>query len=182
MDFAPIISKNIRCRVPDAFSVGEGSVIDDFCYFSTKVAVGRFCHVANNVSIAGGGDLQFTMGDYSAVSAGARIWCASDDFNCDLAALGPPGLSFTKKGLRGDVSLGECVIVGSNSVILPDNTLPEGVAIGALSLVPAAYEFEPWALYAGVPIRKIRMRDREEIERQRDGLEAGLASLRESAG
>ena len=93
MSFSPIISDAIRCRVPDAFSVGEGSIVDDFCYFSTQVDIGRWCHIANGVSIAGGRDQRFQLGDYSAVSAGAKIWCRSDDFVCDLAALAPPGVT-----------------------------------------------------------------------------------------
>ena len=55
-----IVSRNIRCRVPEHFAVGEGSIVDDYCYFSTRIKIGRFCHVANNVSIAGGRKYTFS--------------------------------------------------------------------------------------------------------------------------
>jgi len=68
--------------------------------------------------------------------------------------------------VRGNVTMENYTGVGANSVVLPDNHLPEGVAIGALSLVPSRFAFEAWTLYAGVPIRKIRMRDRKKILQQ----------------
>lgn len=171
-----IISKMIRCRHPQDFEVGEGSIIDDFCYFSTKVKVGRFSHVANGVSVGGGGDMSFRLGDYSSVSAGVKIWCRSDDFRCDLSLMPPAGYEADKKNVEGDVSIAEACIVGSNTVIMPNNDIPEGVAIGALSFVPSNFSFKPWTLYAGIPIREIRSRDREEALRQKQQFLSWLAS------
>ncbi len=168
MKIEPIISENIRIRVPDAFDVGEGTVVDDFCYFSTRVVIGRFCHLANGVSVGGGGDRTFTLGDFSSISAGVKIWCSSDDFGRDMAALFPAYVDVDKNTISGDVSLGELTVVGANSVVMPANDIPDGVAIGALSFVPPRFKFNEWSLYAGVPIRLIRVRDRSEIIRQRD--------------
>ena len=84
-----IISKNIRIRIPDSFFVGKGSIIDDYCYFSTKVTIGKYSHIANNVSVGGGPEFEFRLGDYSSISSGVRIWCVSDDFTEDIAALLP---------------------------------------------------------------------------------------------
>jgi acetyltransferase-like isoleucine patch superfamily enzyme len=168
MSVATVISENIRVRVPDDFTVGEGSIIDDFCYFSTRVSIGRFCHIANGVSVAGGRSRRFTLGSFSSISSGVRIWCTSDDFGRDMAALLPPSIEVSKNTISGDVNLGELTIVGSNSVVMPANEIPDGVAIGALSLVPPRFEFKEWCLYAGIPIRLIRKRERDEILRQRD--------------
>jgi acetyltransferase-like isoleucine patch superfamily enzyme len=172
-----IISENIRIRLPDDFKVGDYSIVDDFCYFSTRVSIGRFCHIANGVSVGGGKEQTFVMADYSSVSAGARIWCASDDFTCDMAAIAPAGISIPKKMITGNVIMEELTIVGSNSVVMPANTIPEGVAIGALSFVPPEYEFEPWTIYAGTPIRPIKKRDRSSVLKQKQSLEQQLAEI-----
>jgi acetyltransferase-like isoleucine patch superfamily enzyme len=174
MRHPPIVSENIRIRVPQAFEVGEGSIIDDFCYFSTQIEIGRFCHIANGVSIAGGKDRKFTLGDFSSLSAGVKIWCASDDFSRDMAALAPESISIPKHTIVGDVSIGELTVVGANSVVMPENDIPIGVAIGALSLVPPRFDFEEWSVYAGIPIRRVGPRNRDEILRQRDLLRHGL--------
>lgn len=171
----PIISTNIRVRVPDGFHVGEGSIVDDFCYFSTRVEVGRYSHIAAGCHVAGGGARLFRLGDFSSISAGVKIWCTSDDFVNDVVMILPPGLDDVKRSLIvGDVSLGRCTAVGSNAVIMPDNAIPEGVAIGALSFVPPRFSFEPWSVYAGTPIRKIRERNRSQVLAQVERIEAHL--------
>lgn len=162
----PIVSANTRIRYPEHLTVGEGSIIDDFCYLSTRITLGRYCHVANNCSIAGGADVGFVLGDFSSLSAGVRVWCASNDFVLGMVALIPNEFGGDEHTLKGDVVFGRLTGVGSNSVVMPDNRIPEGVAIGALSFVPPAFAFEPWTVYAGVPIRPIGPRDRSSVLRQ----------------
>ncbi|HVH44654.1 MAG TPA: hypothetical protein VM925_20010, partial [Labilithrix sp.] len=72
------------------------------------------------------------------------------------------------------VTLGRCTAVGSNAVVMPDNDIPEGTAIGALSFVPPRFAFEPWTVYAGTPIRPIRARNREKVLAQVERIEAHL--------
>jgi carbonic anhydrase/acetyltransferase-like protein (isoleucine patch superfamily) len=96
-----------------------------------------------------------------------KIWCASDDFTKSLITIIPAEFGPIKEGaIEGDVLCDRFIGIGSNSVVMPDNQIPEGVAIGALSFVPANFSFEPWTVYAGTPIRKIRMRDRDAVLRQ----------------
>ena len=181
MSQPPIISPNIRVRHPSDFFVGEGSIVDDFCYFSTKVRVGRFSHIANGCSVAGGGAYMFTLGDYSSVSAGVKIWCTSDDYVRDLVTIIPAGLPAIKENLiTGDVSIGHYTAIGANAVIMPANEIPEGTTVGALSFVPTAFAFEPWTVYAGIPIRRIAARDRDGVLRQRDRFERELAARRDA--
>lgn len=169
----PIVSPHTRIRHPDLVEVGDFSIIDDFCYISTRARIGRFCHVASGCSIAGGRDRTFVFGDFGSLSSGVKIWCTSDDFVNDLVTIIPPGAGEVKEHLiSGDVVIGPCAAVGSNSVLMPDNHLPEGTAVGALSFVPARYAFEPWTVYAGVPIRPVRKRNRAAVLAQRARLEA----------
>src|SRR5438132_13719635 len=112
----PIVSPSIRLRHPDAFEVGEDSIVDDFCYFSTRVRIGRCSHVASGCTVAGGGDRQFVLGDFSSLSAGVRIWCASDDFVHDLVTVIPADVPNPKRHLiSGDVTFGDYTAVGANS-------------------------------------------------------------------
>lgn len=173
-----IVSKSIRVRHPEHFAVGEHSVIDDFCYFSTKVRIGRLSHVANGCSVGGGGTHTFTLGDYSSLSSGVKIWCASDDFARSLIFLPPAGTEDVKEFVvSGDVTIGDCTGIGANTVVMPSNTIPEGTAIGALSFVPPNFPFEPWSVYAGIPIRRVRQRDRDAVLRQVRSLRERLAEL-----
>ncbi|MDE1882298.1 MAG: hypothetical protein KGI89_17320, partial [Euryarchaeota archaeon] len=84
------------------------------------------------------------------------------DFVGGLITVGLPN----DRPTTGDVIFGNYTGMGVNSVVMPGQNVPEGVAIGALSFVPGHFPFEPWTIYAGNPIRKIRERDKESVMRQ----------------
>jgi acetyltransferase-like isoleucine patch superfamily enzyme len=104
-----------------------------------------------------------------------KIWCTSDDFVNDLVTIVPEGVGPIKQHLiSADVIFGNCTAAGSNAVVMPGNEVPEGTVIGALSFVPAGFRFEPWSVYAGVPIRRIGARNRRAVEAQADLLRGRL--------
>jgi acetyltransferase-like isoleucine patch superfamily enzyme len=152
--------------------IGPYSIVDDFCYISTRVVIGVCSHVASGCSIAGGADYHFSLGDFSSLSSGVKIWCNSNDFVNDLVCIVPSEAGDVgAKPIVGDVSLGNYTAVGSNSVVMPGNHVPEGTVIGALSFVPARSNLEPWSVYAGTPVRRIG-------DRNRDSVLAQVAALR----
>jgi acetyltransferase-like isoleucine patch superfamily enzyme len=170
----PIISPNCRIRHPEYFSVGEYSIIDDFSYFSTKVKIGMFSHIASGCSIAGGKERLFVLGDYCSLSSGVKIWCASNDFVNDLIIIKPNNIDISDKPIKGDVIIGDMCGVGANSVIMPNNKIPNGVVIGALSFVPTKFKFKPWSVYAGIPIKLITCRNKENVMKQVHEIESKL--------
>jgi len=177
----PIVSPNARIRHPEHFEIGDYSIVDDFCYISTRVRIGVCSHVASGCSIAGGPRHQFTLGDFSSLSSGVKIWCVSDDFANDIVCILPPGVTNVKQHLmEGDVTLANYTAVGANSVVMPANEVPEGTVIGALSFVPAHFAFESWAVYAGVPISLVGRRNRDAVITQvsllRQAVEVGRRS------
>ena len=156
----PIISPNVRIRLKEHFEISENSIVDDYCYFSTRVRIGDWTHIAAGCSVAGGDERTFTIGSFSSLSAGVRVWCTSNDFVNDAIMIGAAA------GIFGDVTLADHTGIGANSVIMPRNDIPEGVAIGALSFVPPEFQFEPWTVYAGIPIAPIKARNRDSVLRQ----------------
>jgi acetyltransferase-like isoleucine patch superfamily enzyme len=171
-----IISPNSRIRHPENFIIGDDSIVDDYCYFSTKVCIGRATHIASGCSVAGGSSREFKIGNFCSLSSGVKIWCTSDDFVNDLVTIIPVGVEQVKMHLiSGDVTFGNYTAAGSNSVIMPGNTIPEGVVIGALSFVPPEFDLQPWSVYAGVPVRLIRPRNRDSVMQQVRQLESMLA-------
>jgi acetyltransferase-like isoleucine patch superfamily enzyme len=171
----PIISQNTRIRYPDRFDVGDFSIVDDYCYFSTRVKIGFCSHIGNNCSIGGGPERLFSLGDFSSLSAGVKVWCTSNDFINDLVAIIPSSVGKVgDKLITGDVIFGNYTGAGANSVIMPDNVVPEGTTIGALSYVPTRFPFEPWSVYAGAPIRRVASRNRERVLAQVELIRQGL--------
>jgi acetyltransferase-like isoleucine patch superfamily enzyme len=170
-----IISPDSRIRHPEHFVIGEDSIVDDYCYFSTSVRIGRCTHIASGCSIAGGADMHFQIGQFCSLSSGVKIWCTSDDFVNDIITIIPSGIEPVKKHLiRGDVILDDYTAIGSNSVVMPNNHVPEGTVVGALSFVPVAFEFRSWGVYAGIPIRFLRERNRDSVMEQVRRLDKSL--------
>jgi acetyltransferase-like isoleucine patch superfamily enzyme len=171
----PIVSPNTRIRHPEHFSVGLYSIVDDFCYISARVRIGVCSHVASGCSIAGGPSYEFTLGDFCSLSSGVKIWCVSNDFVNDLVCIAPPGGDdIGAAPIAGSVTMDHYTAVGANSVVMPDNAVPEGTVIGALSYVPARFRFEPWSVYAGIPIRRVGDRNKSSVLRQADLLRARI--------
>jgi len=177
----PIVSPNTRIRHPQHFEIGDYSIVDDFCYISARVRIGICSHVASGCSIAGGPTHQFTLGDFSSLSSGVKIWCVRDDYANDIVCILPAGIDVKAKLIEGDVAFGHYTAVGANAVVMPGNNVPDGTVIGALSFVPACFDFEPWAVYAGVPIRKVGERNREAVMQQATVLRAYIEAARGGA-
>jgi acetyltransferase-like isoleucine patch superfamily enzyme len=174
----PIISPHARIRHPQEFEIGDYSIVDDFSYFSTRVRIGVCSHIASGCSIAGGRDRLFSLGDFCSLSSGVKIWCTSDDFTNDIVTIVPEGAGDIKQhAISGDVIFADCTAAGANTVVMPDNHVPEGTVIGALSFVPARFSFEPWTVYAGIPIRRIGDRNRDAVLAQAAALRRRLADL-----
>jgi carbonic anhydrase/acetyltransferase-like protein (isoleucine patch superfamily) len=57
---------------------------------------------------------------------------------------------------------------------MPQNHVPEGTVIGALSFVPPRFQFEPWMVYVGSPIRPVRPRNKDAVLSQLERLETSL--------
>ena len=142
------------------FSVGEYSQIDDFVFLNAgkRCAIGRFAHLSCFVSIIGGGE--FTLDDFSGLSAGCRVITGSDDFRGPFLT-NPTVPRELSNYLISKVTIEKYVIVGTNTVIYPGVTIGEGVAVGAGCHVRRS--LPPWGLYAGDPLRKIAERDGEAI-------------------
>jgi acetyltransferase-like isoleucine patch superfamily enzyme len=174
----PIVSPNIRVRKPDCFEIGEFSIVDDYCYFSTRVKIGFCSHIANNCSIGGGPEHLFALGDFSSLSAGVRVWCSSNDFVNDLVTVIPPvARDLGDNPITGDVIFENYTGAGANAVIMPDNIVPEGTTVGALSYVPPRFRFEPWTVYAGAPIRRVGPRNRDRVLAQIELMRQRLLEL-----
>lgn len=155
-----VLGEYVVLKNPDGLKVGDNVRISEFCRISAVCEIGSDCEIATGTYISGGfGKYKFTMGDCSSLAAGVKVWLSSNDYVNEPITHSVPGVN----EIVGDVCLGKYTGVGTNSVIMPGNNIPEGVAIGALSFVPPNYKFEPWTVYCGNPIRPVKKRNKENV-------------------
>lgn len=147
-------------------SIGNNVKIDSnvtFAASSGSLSVGSNVHIGGGSHLSCSGSIQIE--DFVTISQGVKIYSASDDYSGE--SMTNPTIPGKYKNIqREKVSIERHVIIGSNSVVLPGSRLSVGSAVGALSLVNG--NLEPWSIYAGNPIRKIRDRSKNllELEKQ----------------
>ena len=137
---------------------GHDIIIDDFVFIYAKkrILIGNYVHIAAFTLITGGEEVM--LSDFCGISAGCRIFTATDDFAGP--GFGNPTIPEEYRNVqRAPVKLERFAIVGANSVILPGVTLGEGVSVGANSVVTR--NLEPWGVYVGN--RRVRERDRSAV-------------------
>lgn len=157
------IAKNCTIIGLSNISIGDHVIIDAFCSIiasgegtlslGSYIHIGAFCHLLANDGIE--------IRDFSGLSQGVKIYSRTDDYS-GHSLTNPTIPSKYKKVKAGKVVLGEHVIIGANSVILPNVNLGDGVAVGALSLV--ATSLSPWNLYFGNPLKRISSRSQQLLE------------------
>lgn len=155
-----IIGKTVRIRYPELVSIGDNCIIDDFTYISTELELKKNVHISSGCKIIGGKKAKVMMGEFSTLAPNVVLSAGSDDYISGIATPLVP-IEFKGEVIIGKIVIGKHSIVGSGSVVLPNVIFKEGSALGALSL--AKKNLDEWCLYAGIPARKIKKRNKKKI-------------------
>lgn len=155
-----IIGKTVRIRYPELVEIGDNCIIDDFVYISTALVLESNVHISSGCKIIGGTKSRVYMSSFSTLAPNVVLAAGSDDYIGGIATPMVP-VEYKGKVEYGEIIIGKHSIVGANSVVLPNVIFNTGSALGALSL--AKTNLEEWTLYAGIPAKEIKKRDKEKI-------------------
>ena len=152
------ISKFVNIYNPKNLILHDNIRIDDFTVISCKgiIEIFNYVHISAQCFISS--TTKIVIGNFTAISVGTKIFGGCDDFSGKCLA-NPTIPSKYTNVKTGDILIGDNVIIGSNSVIMPDITICDGVAVGANSFINK--NCEAWKIYAGSPIRYIKNRNME---------------------
>ncbi len=130
---------------PESVYVGDNVVIDDFCLLYAKpeapIKVGSWVHLVNFSSYTGG---PITIGNFIAVSSGARLLAGSDQYHDGALMNSPIPEKYRNTDRRGCI-LEDFCFIGANSVIFPGVVIGEGAVVGSGSIVK--HNLNPWGIY-----------------------------------
>lgn len=156
-----IIGKTVRIRHPEKVVIGDGSIIDDFCYISSALEIGKNTHVASHVNISGGEGI-VSIGDYVGIASGCSLISQSSDYLS--ASFELPSIPKCKRfgGYGSYIHISDHVLLGSQTIVLPDVTLPEGLASSAKTILRNK-KYEEWHLYSGENSKKLLKRNNRKL-------------------
>ena len=129
-----------------------------FCDYGSNIFVGKNCFINYNCTILDNGKVR--MGNNCMLAPNVSIYTAGHALYPDSRNLG------YEYGI--DVTIGNNVWIGGNTVILPGINIGDNVVIGAGSVVTK--DIPAWSFAAGNPckiIRKITEEDKEFYYKQR---------------
>lgn len=169
------IGENVRihatCNIHGVSNIALGDNVRIDAYTTIiatgPIELGSYIHIGAYCLLSGGDGI--TLQDFSGLSHGVKIYSRSDDYSGESMTNPCVPPQYTNV-IRGRVTLGRHVVIGSGSVVLPNVTIGEGSAIGALSLV--AKDLPAWGIYFGNPVKRIRSRSQRLLELEREFLNA----------
>src|ERR1700686_2240059 len=146
-----------RCSIYGAGSITIGNHvrIDDFAILTARrpVVIGSYVHISAFAFLSG--PFGIVIEDFVNLSPRATLLSGNDDFSGQWLP-GPLAPEELRNLQGGRIHLGRHSMVGTHSVVLRGVSFGEGAAVGALSLVKKS--LASWAIYGGVPARRIRPR------------------------
>lgn len=138
------VGDNVRIDGPTVITAHNG-----FLKLGSYIHIAGFCFI----NCAGGVEME----DFSGLSQGVKVYSGSDDYS-GKTMTNPTVPESLKKVTVAPVKIKKHVIVGSETVVLPNVTIGEGVSVGALSLV--RQDLDEWGIYVGVPAKRVKDRSR----------------------
>lgn len=145
--------------------IGSNVRIDDFCVLSAGeggIHIGSFIHIAVYSSLIGSGRIEIY--DYASISSRVSIYSSNDDYSGEYMCNPMVPAEYTNV-MNASVTIGRHAIIGSGAIVLPGVTIHDGVAIGALSLI--VKDCDEFGVYSGNPARKMLIRKRDLLEKER---------------
>ncbi len=155
------IARNATIVGFENISIGNNVRIDSNVVIIASAGylkIGDFVHIGAHAYLACSGGVELC--NFSAISCGVNIFTASDDFTG--ANLTNPMIPIELRKLKkGEIKLNEHVVIGSQTVILPEVEIGSSSSVGALSLINKS--LEPGGIYFGIPVRKIGERSKNHL-------------------
>jgi acetyltransferase-like isoleucine patch superfamily enzyme len=151
-----LISRKASIYNPSTIELGSYVRIDDFCILSGIIKIGSHVHISAYSALYGKYGIE--LEDFSGLSPRCTIFSASDDFGGDYL-IGPMVDSKYTNVIGGKVILKKYSQIGAGCVVLPNITIGEGVAVGAMSLVTR--DLEDWTIFLGIPARFHKKRSKK---------------------
>lgn len=159
-----IIGKTVRIRKPQETIIKNYSIVDDFTYISCALEIGSYCHVASHVTLSGGKG-KVRIGNCVGIATGCSIHTATSDYLSATLSIPSIPKEFQFGGTVEDVVIGNHVLLGAHTIVMPGVHLPDGFACAAGTII-RKFDYEPWTFYGGYDCKRLVKRNTNELRKR----------------
>lgn len=156
------VSRKCSIYSGGGITLGNNVRIDDFCLLVGNITIEDYVHIGAFSGLHASKEGHIVFRDFSGISSNVHIYASSDKFDGECITARPGIPVDCLDDICSEVVLGKYSQIGTGSVVLPEGSLGEGAAVGAMSLVN--HMLEPWNVYAGIPCRIIKTRSQNLID------------------
>jgi len=126
------IGHNVMITQPENVHLGDNVRIDPFTLITSKLKTGNNVQICSH-AVLGGGSQTIILGNWSFIGYGSKLFTGSEDYSGEF---GPVNDYWgNNKVFHGDIKFEDFAGIASDVIVFPNVVLPEGVCIGAKSLV-----------------------------------------------
>ena len=155
------IGENVIFTNPQQVYLHDHVRIDPFTLITTQLVVHSYTQICSHVVIGGGGSQRVTLGFWTFIGYGSKLFTASEDYSGNY---GPVNEFWgDNKIFRGDIKFSAYSGIASDVMVMPGVELPIGCTIGAQSFVYKSKQLEPWSVMMGNPLRKHKGRNEANV-------------------
>tara|TARA_Y100001973_G_scaffold33653_1_gene50714 strand:- start:22405 stop:22971 length:567 start_codon:yes stop_codon:yes gene_type:complete len=161
------IAKNCIIIGPENISIGSNVQIDGGVYIIAATGymeIGNHIHISANCYFSCSGGI--ILKDYCGLASRVTIYSSSDDYTGEYLT-NPTVPQEFRKLYPELVTLGEHVIIGTGTAVLPGSNIGQGCSVGAMSLVTR--NLEEWGVYFGSPAKRIKNRKKDLLKYCQNG-------------
>ena len=155
------IGQNVVFTNPKEVVLHDNVRIDPFTLITTSLEVGNYVQICSHVVLGGGSQHKITLGDWTFIGYGSKLFCASEDYSGEY---GPVNEFWgNNKIFRGDIKLNNYSGVASDVIVFPNVTIPEGCTVGAKSFIYTKNNLKSWSVFLGTPLKFHKKRDKNNV-------------------
>lgn len=158
-----LIDKSVMIPNPLNLEIGDNVRIDSNCILSSgktgSIIIKNNVHIAPFNLIYCANEKRILFEKHSGLAAGCKLYGRTENYGGQFL-MNPTHNDEDIELITGDIILNKFATLGCDTVLFPGSNIPIGTVLGSKSLYTAKYPLREWSIYAGVPLKFIRDRNK----------------------
>jgi acetyltransferase-like isoleucine patch superfamily enzyme len=159
-----LIDKNVFIPNTNNIEIGNNVRIDMGSIISVpkngEIIIKNNVHIAPYNLIYCGNNFKILFNNHSGLAHGCKLFGRTENYDGSFL-MNPTHNSEDVKLIEGDIILEKFATLGCDSILFPGSVIPVGTILGSKSLYTAKYKLHDWSMYAGIPLKFIKTRNKE---------------------